>query len=61
MAVKLINYAVYTQYLYRVEYSSLDIFDELDAVDGCDENGRSGEEEHEHKQHCESERKLIYR
>ncbi len=49
-------YAAYTQiYLYRVEYSPLDIFDELDAIDGCDENGRSGEEKQEHKQHCEEE------
>ena len=44
-------------YLYRVEYFPLDIFDELDVIDGGNEDRRSGEEKQEHKQHCGSEEK----
>ena len=42
----------HAQYLYRVEYGALNVFDELDVVDRGNENGRSGEEEQKHKQHC---------
>ena len=46
---------MHMQYLYRVEYFPLNVFDELDVVYGGDEDGRSGEEKQEHKQHCRSE------